>query len=82
MDILKVGQKVRITEIGDLGTFEKAETKRLMSFIGKVGVIDALLTDGMTGDSPLDPLYVVVVDGEKLSDGFWGEELEVIPEAA
>lgn len=82
MDILKVGQKVRIMKVGDIGTFDRYDARRLRSFIGKIATIDALITDGMTGDSPLDPLYVVVVDGEKLSDGFWGEELEVIPEEA
>lgn len=88
--LFKVGQKVRIKSInqndpcyiptdGDVkhakpGDYDP-EGMRMRRFIGKRGTVKKLLTDGQTGESPDDPLYVIAVPSIG-TNGFWAEELE------
>jgi hypothetical protein len=76
---LCIGQRVTINRLNDLDPHDlrhpDAEARRFRRFLGKTGIVRAVVTRGDTGESEQDPLFRVAVPHVG-TDGFWSEELE------
>ena len=71
--MIHIGSRVRVGK-------ELADSFKPKGWTGREGVVTALVTRD-NGASESDPMCIVrtVVDNEAKIDGFWTEELEVLP---
>ena len=67
--MLNISDKVKVIQLTD----ETADN----SHLNQVGVITDKNTNGLTGNTEDDPLWVVSFDGNESAE-YWTEELELI----